>query len=536
MKRNFILFLLLMLSVLFISSCARGFSPMYYYNRTSKSSSSTNNGVLPPDLGGGEENLSPDEDPFHPDYGDWNRPDYGFSLNFDDYVIEASFNNKNQPTYKLVKKNAWYVTDTLRNEYAYNGADTTGGGVTMGNVKYYLYKSKNPNFNAESSYNKSTRIERFYFYRFTATAAGQPTDNYLIAIDTYSKLVFAFGVPTSWRKIAGIPAPNQWGPVELGWEADANNNSQVSFANVEGIQYFYEYDPVGILHEDGTIEIYQWCLDSIGNNNRYAPRFDGEFGDTNRAIATYGKAGRSPYIPVKIKEDNEPKYKMKITVAGVSIKNIDSKTANRYALDGFGWKKGDIQKVYDYADFTYNLKMAAYSDSDVAPIINNVAKDMPDKGLVGGPSIEDKYKINVGDVSEKTVDEPEYIVEYKENDNIYIELYFDIRKYDEPMWGSTMEWPYDYVTDNKISVKLKYNKEQNKFVYDSHSDSYGNRLVDVDKSYSISENEEKEIFITIDGQDGDENWKCRNNPTGLNNKIELRYKLKFEELGIIETK
>ena len=175
--------------------------------------------------------------------------------------------------------------------------------------------------------------------------------------------------------------------------------------------------------------------------------------------------------------------------------------------------------------------MAAYSDSDIAPIINNVAKDMPDKGLVSGPSIEDKYKIKVDTVSEKPIDEPEYIIEYKENDNIYIELYFDIRKYDEPMLGFTMEWPYDYVSDNKISVKLKYNKEQNKFIYDSHSDSYGNRLVDIDKSYSLSENEEKEIFITIDGQDGDENWKCGGGSTGLNNKIELRYKLKFEKIS-----
>ncbi len=531
MKKKIFLFVISLIISIFMISCGNHFfNPKYYYNK--KPVLDGGGDIDNPDIGGGDENLAPEDDPFNNDKGDrpWNDPNYKFEMNFDEYVIEASFNSKNQPTYKLVKKDAWYVTDPLRNEYAYDGPDTTGGGVNMSSVKYYLYKSKNPNFNASSSYNLSSRMERFYFYRFTASAAGQATDNFLIAIDRYSKLVFAFGVPTYWQKIAGIPAPKQWGSVELGWEADANNNSKVDFALVDGIRYFYEYDPVGIVHKDGTIEVYQWCLDSIGNN-RYAPRFNGEFGDTNRAIADYGVPGRSPYIPLKMPEDNEPKNQMKVTVAGISIKNIDSITANRYALDGFGWKKGDIQKLYDYADFTYNFKMAAYSDSDIAPIINNVAKDMPDKGLVSGPSIEDKYKIKVDTVSEKPIDEPEYIIEYKENDNIYIELYFDIRKYDEPMLGFTMEWPYDYVSDNKISVKLKYNKEQNKFIYDSHSDSYGNRLVDIDKSYSLSENEEKEIFITIDGQDGDENWKCGGGSTGLNNKIELRYKLKFEKIS-----
>ena len=102
------------------------------------------------------------------------------------------------------------------------------------------------------------------------------------------------------------------------------------------------------------------------------------------------------------------------------------------------------------------------------------------------------------------------------------------------MWGSTMEWPYDYVDNNKISIKLKYDKDANKFIYDSYADSYGDRVISIDTSFSMSQNEEKEIAITIDGQDGDKNNKCGNSPTGLNNKIELKYKLKFEELGIIE--
>ncbi|TXJ47007.1 hypothetical protein [Brachyspira pilosicoli] len=545
MKKTFILFSLLILSILFLSSCARGFSPMYYYNRTSNSSSSTNDDILPPDIGGGEENLSPDEDPFHPDYGDWNRPDYGFSLNFDDYVIEASFNDKNQPTYKLVKKNGWYVTDALRNEYAYNGPDTTGGGVTMGSVKYYLYKSKNPNFNADSSYNKSTRMERFYFYRFTATAAGQPTDNYLIAIDTYSKLVFAFGVPTSWRKIAGIPAPNQWGPVELGWEADANNNSRVSFANVEGIQYFYEYDPVGIVKDDGTIEVYQWCLDSIANN-RYAPRFDGEFGDTNRAIADYGVPGRSPYMPMKKVVDNRPVNKMNITVSQVSIKNVSAKSANRYALS-FTWGKGDIQRVFNYAHFQYRFKMAAYNEDNDVPAVETIGSVFPEEvgtvdaglgaifGSVGSRD-DAKYKIDIGSSKIITTDKT-YEIEYYEEDKnkIRMDFYFDLVKFDEPMWNVTqIEWPYKYCENNKIRVSVYYDYNSNKFTYDASNgaDDYGNRLVSAtfEGNNGLSEGQEVDFIITVDGNDGPQNNKCGNGATGLNDTVELRFKLKFNKV------
>ncbi|MBW5382822.1 hypothetical protein [Brachyspira pilosicoli] len=48
MKRNFILFLLLIISVLFISSCARGFNPMYYYNKRSESLSGGDSSNNPP--------------------------------------------------------------------------------------------------------------------------------------------------------------------------------------------------------------------------------------------------------------------------------------------------------------------------------------------------------------------------------------------------------------------------------------------------------------------------------------------------------
>ena len=46
----------------------------------------------------------------------------------------------------------------------------------------------------------------------------------------------------------------------------------------------------------------------------------------------------------------------------------------------------------------------------------------------------------------------------------------------------------------------------------------------------LSEGQEVEFIITIDGNDGSQNNKCGNNATGLNDTVELRYKLKFEKV------
>ncbi|WP_157150761.1 hypothetical protein [Brachyspira sp. SAP_772] len=544
MKKINLFILLLGISLIFSSCGSRAFNPKYYYGKTDQSSSSGNNGdfELPPDMDfGEEEELLPEEDPFIT--GEWNNPSYRFDMNFDEYVIVASFNDNTQPTYKLVKKSAWLPSNPSVNEYYYNGDNTTGGGVTMTSVKYYLYKSMNPHFQG-NKYNESERMKRFYFYRFTATASGQDTDNYLIAIDRYSKLVFAFGVPTYWKKIAGIPAPDAWGPVELGYEANAFNNSKESFA-VDGLKYFYEYDPVGIVKQDGTIEIYKWCWDSIGNK-KYAPQFNGEFGDTNRAIADYGKPGRSPYMPMKKVVDNRPVNKMNITVSQVSIKNISAKSANRYALS-FTWGQGDIEKVFNYAHFQYRFKMAAYNEDNDVPAVETIGSVFPeevgtvDAGLgaifgSAGSRNDEKYKISVGG-SKTIATDKTYEIEYYEEDKnkIRMDFYFDLVKFDEPMWNVTqIEWPYKYCENNKIRVSVYYDYNSNKFTYDASNgaDDYGNRLISAtfEGNNGLSEGQEVDFIITVDGNDGPQNNKCGNGATGLNDTVELRFKLKFNKV------
>ena len=146
MKKSNLLILLFIISLIVVSCGNHFFNPKYYYNRKGLTDSSGTESFVPPDdmVFEEEEILAPEEDPFKT--GDWNSPSYRFDMNFDEYVIVASFNDNTQPTYKLVKKSAWQSSNPSINEYYYNGDNTTGGGVTMTGVKYYLYKSMNPNF------------------------------------------------------------------------------------------------------------------------------------------------------------------------------------------------------------------------------------------------------------------------------------------------------------------------------------------------------------------------------------------------------
>ena len=303
MNKIKLLIIISMISI-FMMSCGSGFNPMLYYNRSSKTLEK-NPEV---DLGGGDEVINPDKDPFV--QGDWNKEDYKFDGSIiKNYFFTSSFDSKNVPTYKFMRDSSksWAVSDSSKSEYTYDGTsfNNLAQGYKIDPANFYRYDGKNPLVAATSSYNQSERLKRFIFYRLQGHAVIVPLNNYLIAVDTYSKLVFAFGVPSLWKKpvnIIGVPyAPAGWQAVENGWEAKYEVNTQDRFANVNGIQYFYEYDPVGVVKANGEIEIFHWCLDSIGDNSKYAPRVKGNAIDLDRPIASETeKEGRSPYMPIKV--------------------------------------------------------------------------------------------------------------------------------------------------------------------------------------------------------------------------------------------
>ncbi len=200
--------------------------------------------------------------------GDEQEPDKaGFDASeFDTIQITGWFSNQNVPTYTMTKKDVWSSGDAAKREFVHAGApDTEGQGWAINGVRYYQYRGINPGYAADGNYNQTLQVttpqgnpqlSRFYFYRFTGKGGGiQALDNYLIAVDTYSKLVFAFSEPVQFSTFG---APTKWDPTD---------NEKFN-----GMSYqFYMYDPVGYVlkKDDGSydIKLYQWFQDNLAKGN-----------------------------------------------------------------------------------------------------------------------------------------------------------------------------------------------------------------------------------------------------------------------------
>ncbi|WP_300752637.1 hypothetical protein [uncultured Brachyspira sp.] len=476
MKNTIFVILSMFLAGLLLNTCNSHFNPRYYYQEMSRSSSSSGD-TEEPDIGG-ENIVSDAEDPFKT--GEWNKADYrGFTLDLDaEYVIAASFGLKNEPTYMLIKDGAWKAGDLSKNEYYYDGTNTKAAGFVVNKVKYYMYKNMNPTFSSTSAYNKSDRLKRFWFYRFTGTA-GLDTDNYLIAIDTYSKLVFAFAIPTKWKSILGIPAPMEWGAVELGWEASADSatlNEQVKFA-VDGLTYFYEYDPVGIVHSDGTIEIYPWCTLSIANDNSYAPRLDGSPTDLTRKVADYNFAGRSPYLPIKIVEKN----KIALQVQDLQIQNISAQS--------FVDKLSGKDEYTNYAGFSYDIRLGYNLNTDPADFNTVASKDKPSLFF------DSLTTVNVGETKSLISTAYTLDIQYEDADNVYFYLDASLTMYDRTYKIPQIVNDTVLIEQEKPLIKFRYDKAQSAFVFDSVTGEVN--TVSYTQNFTLKKGEVKQFEITI---------------------------------------
>lgn len=110
-------------------------------------------------------------------------------------------------------------------------------------------------------------LKRFVFFKFTATAAKgmsvfqRSLNNDLYALDTHTKLIWSYSMPTAYEKMIGNNyIPQKWQPYEI---ADNTKSSGLKF---------YEYDPLGFISEESdftffniktNIHIYDWWYESI---------------------------------------------------------------------------------------------------------------------------------------------------------------------------------------------------------------------------------------------------------------------------------
>ena len=184
-------------------------------------------------------------------------------------LICSSFSGANVPIL-WYKDGSWEAGNQDVNEFVYHGDNTTAGSNNISNVYYYSYRGQSPFFAADHSYNTAvygagdeTRMSRFVFYRFTGETALPDLDNYLVAVDSYTRLFFSFGIPTGYDDFFGQKVPNAWGPVDL-LCADSDGNTHK----------FYEYDPAGYIDDDGDFVRMEWYNQNLGNAN-YNPVYTG---------------------------------------------------------------------------------------------------------------------------------------------------------------------------------------------------------------------------------------------------------------------
>lgn len=281
------------------------------------------------------------------------------TADFNNKHISAKFNEKNVPEMWYVDGDVkWtpstdttYLGDTTEDKYVYSGDNTAAGDNNISSVQYHMYDGKNPFYTADGSYNtatfggEETRLERFMFYRFTGDTAGPSLDNMLVAVDTYTRLIFGFGKPTAFVTILGNDNPTRWEAVEVATTAP------------DGTQYkFYEYDPAGYVDKDGKFVMYDWYkknLEEANKNN--TGKFDPQF------------TGTSPYLIElgAVASDGGYAVSGNLTAKAKSIKNISipTDTAFTYSVRSLsynGRKPTEPEPVWsDITGATASLAMGA---------------------------------------------------------------------------------------------------------------------------------------------------------------------------------
>ena len=86
-----------------------------------------------------------------------------------------------------------------------------------------------------------------------------------MAIDSYTKYVYIYGIPVEENYVFGVEVPLKWGPSDT-----------VSYKG--SVLPFYKYDPVGHVTEDGTVVLYPSYQNSfLDKENRYQPLYNSKY-------------------------------------------------------------------------------------------------------------------------------------------------------------------------------------------------------------------------------------------------------------------
>lgn len=511
MKKVYILLTAVMLMLL---SCARPFDSRYYYNQRVDSSKGDNVDTTPETP---PEAVDPNEDPFL--NGDWNKPNYGGydASKFDTWLFKASFQANKLPIYTFFNddKGRYWMPggkdwNNISADY-YDGidgenyADSSVMKSSITDLKVYKYKGYNPLYS--SSGYLPGRIDRFNFYAINGKAVVVTLKQYLIAVDTYSKFIFAYGEITKVDEvsIAGLIKEK----VPMGFEAIEKYAEK---------RPFFEYDPIGYVKDDGSVVLFEhYIKEFVASPTTYEPKIHPEF--TNMAEHNEKGQGYSPYLP---KKDLESTTLDEITVSAKSLKNISVRSSDGKGKLGF--LPPFTYEIQNHGYFTYGIGAKVSSDA------NSQVEYLEDyySGGVGIDTLKvskEDLQINLNAEKSFTGTKSYSVKNIKENET-YIILSSSIYKYNSLLnYIDTDNLEENgsgiVATPNAPKVKLKYDVNKESFVINSYEETE-NTTISFDKNFSIKLGESKDFTIRYKYLKG--------NDTSKGEEFEITYTLSFKSV------
>lgn len=164
------------------------------------------------------------------------------------------------PKVSLSPNNDWSLSNPKTNESISEGPNFYSLGFKTKNIMYYKYDGVNPLFPSNHPYNnsfyttlsgkKQNVLDRFIFFRWTGKTMGVGLDNYMFAVDCNTGLVFAYVKIGDWNEAFGVQIPVRYDPLDI-------------YTIEEGtMRWFFEYDPIGFIAENGELVFYDWYIES----------------------------------------------------------------------------------------------------------------------------------------------------------------------------------------------------------------------------------------------------------------------------------
>lgn len=503
MEKLFYSVLLVIISVFIISCGNHFFNPKYYYSKKNGNTSTSGGNFEPPPPP--EELPEGMEDPF--EKGEWNKPDYGgYNGNkFDSWLFEASFRGDKLPIYNFKEPGGknwisggkdWkdnlgdYYLPVIGDNKVYDAPVV--GTISIDPLKIYKYNGNNPLYGI-SGYLPG-RLDRFNFYSIDGKASIK-LQQYLIAVDKYSKLIFAYGKITSTGNLFGNVYPTDFDAIE-------RYGKKIPF---------YEYDPIGYVDSTGKVILYEhYETEFVKNPTGYMPSQHGF-----AAIAEHSKSkpGKSPYVPLKTDADN-------IIIMAKSLKNISVKS--RSAIFGF------MGNPLNNAWFTYTIAGTAYNNETGGVLENIENLDPRSQSATGMIYLSETKDIKVNaqiNFSSSITNEVRSI-----DKGATIELASRVDKYNkETGFADTAKFG-QHGSGNMAAVsapilKLKYDADNKCFVVDTQNSVMKNDRLSTTISYytpdfTLKRGETKDITIRY-------KW-MKGNDTSNGEEFEITYTLKFE--------